>query len=325
MQAPYKSKYYEKTQFYERYGNIFIRTGLEIYFYIIDRTIPGIEPYRYSISNKLNVFDYKLNNFVRISNLTAYPSINLYNSKKRKTITSSLHRVYMMTFCYFPGCENYEVNHIDGNKYNCHPSNLEWTTHAENMDHATKYILSRKLSDEDIIEIIDMYNDNNTIKNIAEKFNISTGYVCDIVRGTLSTMPNIKSIIEKHPVTRNKFEPKLNTDLLKIIADRYNNGEEYFELAEEYKLDRSYLTKQIKLYAKSHPEIVIRPLKKFTKETVEDICEIFQNNSNLDSMSLYKLCIESLGLEDNSSVRKALSNIHVGKTYKKISSKYNFK
>ena len=324
MNAPYNSKYYEINQFYERYGNFIIPTGTEFYLYIIEQCVPGIEPYRYSISNKLNVFDYKLNTFVRISNLTLYPSINLYNMKKGKIITSSLHRVYMMTFCYFPGCENYEVNHIDGNKSNNHPSNLEWMTHEENMNHASEYLTPKKLLDEDIVNIIDMYNNNETFKTISNKFNISQGYVNDIVKGRIGSRKMIK-ILNEHPITRDKPTIKISDKLIEEAANRYNNGEEYFELAEEYGVDRSHLTKCIKRYAEEHPEIIIRPLKKFTKEIVNEICKIFDNYSYMDSTSLYNLCIDSLGIENTPSNRKALSNIYNGKTHVQISSKYKFR
>jgi hypothetical protein len=32
--------------------------------------------------------------------------------------------------------EKLEINHKDGNKENCRPSNLEWVTHQQNMKHA---------------------------------------------------------------------------------------------------------------------------------------------------------------------------------------------
>ena len=324
--APYKSRYYDINYYYERFGNITIPRGSEIYLYITDIAVPGVEPFRYSISNRMNVYDYKNQVFVRISANTNYPTINLFHTDKQKTITSLLHRVYMMTFCYFYGCEKYEVNHIDGNKFNCTPINLEWSTHRENMNHAFEYIMNadRKLSEKDIIELIKMYNDNCTIRSIADRFDISTGYVCDIVKGKRSSirMDSIKSI---HPVTREKVQPKISEEILQEIVGRYNNGEEYFELASEYGVDRSYLTKMIKRYAKDHPnEVILRKLKKFTPELAELACKFFEDNKGLNISSLYTLCLNEIGLENTESNRKAIKNLYRRNTYKNISCRYEF-
>lgn len=322
----YQSKYYESTYYYERFGNYIVYPGAEIYLYIMDYIVPGVEPYRYSISNRMRVYDYRNQEFVRISNKTTYPTVNLYNVSKGTTVTSLLHRLYMLAFCYFPGCENYEVNHIDGNKFNCTPSNLEWMTHRENMNHAFEYIMinNRKLSDQDIVELIEMYNNGEKIKNIADKFGISAGYVVDIVKGKRSSM-KLENIKKVHPVTREKVPPKLSQENMEIIVERYNNGEEYFELASEYNVDRSGLTKAIKRYAKDHPgKVNLRKLKTFTPEMAETACQFIQDNSYLDISSLYTLCLEAIGLENTESNRKAIKNLYHGKTYKNISSKYNF-
>lgn len=60
-----------------------------------------------------------------------------------KTHTKLVHRLVAMTFIANP--ENKpEVNHIDGNTGNCSKSNLEWSTHAENMKHAGQTGLLRQ-------------------------------------------------------------------------------------------------------------------------------------------------------------------------------------
>lgn len=52
----------------------------------------------------------------------------------RKTVRH-IHRIVAETFLPNPKNLN-EVNHIDGNKHNNAAKNLEWCTHAENMQHA---------------------------------------------------------------------------------------------------------------------------------------------------------------------------------------------
>lgn len=53
-----------------------------------------------------------------------------------KTLKCYIHRL-VAEAVYGPCPEGYEVNHKDGNKLNNHPSNLEYITHAENIQHAS--------------------------------------------------------------------------------------------------------------------------------------------------------------------------------------------
>lgn len=85
-------------------------------------------------------------------------SYNLSDSKIDKSIT--VHRLVALYF--IPNPNNLpEINHIDGNKHNNHISNLEWSTHADNIKHAVENGLTNKgeksflskLKEHEVIEI----------------------------------------------------------------------------------------------------------------------------------------------------------------------------
>jgi hypothetical protein len=67
-------------------------------------------------------------------NRTGYPRISLCkNGKVRRRF---VHRIVAEHFLPEPDTPNAIINHIDGDKLNNHYSNLEWTTHRENLQHA---------------------------------------------------------------------------------------------------------------------------------------------------------------------------------------------
>ena len=65
-----------------------------------------------------------------------YKTVKL--SKNGVTTTCFLHRLIASAFIPNPENKGF-VNHIDGDKLNNDIENLEWCTHAENMQHAYKY------------------------------------------------------------------------------------------------------------------------------------------------------------------------------------------
>lgn len=73
-------------------------------------------------------------------NKCGYKMVGLYKDGKVKNRT--VHRIVAETFLDNP-LNKEDVNHIDGNKENNNVSNLEWTTHKENMKHARKNNLIR--------------------------------------------------------------------------------------------------------------------------------------------------------------------------------------
>lgn len=67
------------------------------------------------------------------TNSHGYIAVSLHKNKKRKTM--KLHRLVAIEFVVNKYNKQY-INHIDGNKTNNMPSNLEWATPSENNQHA---------------------------------------------------------------------------------------------------------------------------------------------------------------------------------------------
>ena len=65
----------------------------------------------------------------------SFKAVGLYKDKKRKVF--QIHRVVAITYISNPKNKP-DINHIDGDTFNNHVSNLEWTTKKENMEHALR-------------------------------------------------------------------------------------------------------------------------------------------------------------------------------------------
>jgi hypothetical protein len=70
----------------------------------------------------------------------------LYTSGNRVCVKE--HRAIALKFVPNP-FNKPQVNHIDGNKLNNHPSNLEWVNNSENQLHAYKMGLNKQKSKDD--------------------------------------------------------------------------------------------------------------------------------------------------------------------------------
>ena len=68
-----------------------------------------------------------------------YLEVRIYSPDKGKLITTCLHRLVALAWVKNPNhLKYYLVNHIDGNKHNTVYTNLEWTDHKGNIEHAYK-------------------------------------------------------------------------------------------------------------------------------------------------------------------------------------------
>lgn len=130
-----------------------------------------------------------------------------------------------------------QINHIDGEKSNNSPRNLETCTPAENARHAFKLGLkkakrgedssSSKVTEADVVQMRKLRTDGATLKSIGEKFGLSIQQVSRIVRG--ERWSHVKKDISLDAAT-------IDFDLYQKLAQRTANDTIDFDTVANYAL-----------------------------------------------------------------------------------------
>lgn len=149
----------------------------------------------YSFDLEKGFYSEKNNKPLKINiDKKGYPKVWLYIDGKR--IEVKLHRYVCFNYNGNAPKGKESVNHIDGNKMNWTPENLEWVSHKENMAHAVKMGLHKtgkhkakgvdnnlaKLTDNIVMEIYNLKGSLSQYK-IADMYNISQACVNMIITG----------------------------------------------------------------------------------------------------------------------------------------------
>ena len=123
---------------------------------------------------------------------TGYLKVALW--KHNKGVTHLIHRLVAIAFV--EGDHNFTVNHIDGNKLNNTPINLEWITKADNTRHqhatglasgATQY-KPTKIPPEDYERIIERFDEGEPCDFIALDYNCSQPTISWVLRKAKSLL-----------------------------------------------------------------------------------------------------------------------------------------
>ena len=154
--------------------SIYDSSAIEYWSEIPDRVIPDILPHRYYISTFGNTYNATTRTSFGLSmHRKGYWQCN-FTTIHHTIICRKIHLLVMRTFAYFPGCEKYEVNHMDGNKLNNRITNLEWCTSSENTIHAINNGLKTvfgnsynvTITDEQAVEVIRLHKSGVSIPDI---------------------------------------------------------------------------------------------------------------------------------------------------------------
>ena len=149
----------------------------------------------YIITPDCKVYNIKTEYLLKafISN-RGYYSINIQLGSRGNYKTRRLHRLYAMAYISNP--ENKAViNHIDGNKLNLDPSNLEWASYSENNIHA--YITGLKMPTKhepetcnltthtryEVELVCDLLQSGLSPKKISKEYNLGYDFIQKIRRG----------------------------------------------------------------------------------------------------------------------------------------------
>lgn len=98
-----------------------------------------------------------------------------------------IHHIIALTFIGKPTKDKPIINHIDGNKENNRPSNLEWCDQGHNVRHyltlKAKRRRGRSLNGEEIMWIREQYKSGRSMNSIAKEMNMHPTSVSYQVKG----------------------------------------------------------------------------------------------------------------------------------------------
>ncbi|MES1986535.1 MAG: HNH endonuclease [Pseudomonadota bacterium] len=171
---------------------------------MISKYIPKLQPYYCAteegqIIRKAYTYKSKMpNGKIRKTNMSEKVLGGTCNSQKgylRVHLEGKTYFIHTLVALAFLGPSNgRQVNHIDGNKHNNSPSNLEYVTNQQNRDHAVRMNLHPnrsngfcKITKDDVIVIKKSYEQGMTQKELAKVYKVCQQTISKVLK--VQTVP----------------------------------------------------------------------------------------------------------------------------------------
>ena len=187
---------------------------------------PITEKYHVSNFGRVKSFWFKTPRILKPKLLGEYLGVCL--SVDNEPNYRTIHSLVAQAFIPNPDLKP-EVNHDDGHKFNCHVSNLVWSTSAENKRHAVRTGLTPsglknpcgKIKDESDILYIRDNPDNLTQQQLADKYGVSESTIRGIQHG--KKYQNVGGTIRK--ARKIKRSPNVPDEIKQQIRAEHIKGD----------------------------------------------------------------------------------------------------
>lgn len=203
----------------------------------------------YEIYENGDVYSYHSNKFLKpFIDKDGYLRVTItYNKRYRKKF---IHRLVAQAFIENP--EEYSIiNHIDGDKKNNWPENLEWCTHSHNTKHAYRTGLKKntkgsesvlsKINKRDLPKLREDIKNGMSYEDISEKYQISTTLISMIKNGKRYG-ETIDVVEDKSRKGSANAQSKLVDDDVKEIFELLKQKKPQTQIAKLYGVDKSLIS-----------------------------------------------------------------------------------
>ena len=257
----------------------------ENWIYVPEIAIHNVVPKLYMVSTYGRCYNCKTGIYYPNGNFKSKRYV--YTRFKMNDGTNKLlglHVVLMRSFNYINGCDNLQVNHLDGIKYHNWIWNLEWCTVSRNIQHAYDIGLHAK------------GEDNSTSKATNSQIEL----ICNLIAKGYRTKDIISEL--------QSIMPELN---IKIIVDAIKEGKYWNHISCKYDLSNAYHNQFILTDQQVHA--ICRSFEIFSTnlQYKEVLDKIGFDYSNLSTKELNR-------------IKETSSLIRNKRTRKDICQKYNY-